>query len=106
MILSGKTVGGLNVRYVLCILCSHSPNEIQSSNLGQTKTGRLLCLYQVHCSMARHCLKTLDTFGSCQRPVFSLGVSQHMHEVTNLGKIELNCDPLCENESDVGNFKN
>ena len=25
-------------------------------------------------------LKTLDTIGNCQRPVFSLGVSQHMHK--------------------------
>ena len=29
-------------------------------------------------------LKTLDTFGDCQRPVFSLGVSQLMHKITNL----------------------
>ena len=31
-------------------------------------------------------LKTLDDIGNCQRPVFSLGVSQHMHKITNLGK--------------------
>ena len=29
-------------------------------------------------------IKTLDTFGNCQRPVFSLGVSQHEHKITNL----------------------
>ena len=29
-------------------------------------------------------LKTLDTFGNCHRPVFSLAVSQHMHKITNL----------------------
>ena len=29
-------------------------------------------------------LKPLDTIGNCQRPVFSLAVSQHMHEITNL----------------------
>ena len=29
-------------------------------------------------------LKALDTIGNCQRPVFSLGVSQHMHIITNL----------------------
>ena len=29
-------------------------------------------------------LKVLDTFGNCQRPVFSLAVSLHMHKVTNL----------------------
>ena len=40
-------------------------------------------------------LKTLDTFGNCQRPVFSLtyfsiGVTHHMHKITNLGKFKLN----------------
>ena len=29
-------------------------------------------------------LNTLDTIGNCQRPVFSFGVSQHMHKITNL----------------------
>ena len=29
-------------------------------------------------------LKTVDTIGNCQRPVFSLGVYQHMHKITNL----------------------
>ena len=35
-------------------------------------------------------LKTLDTIGNCKRLVFSLGVSQHMHKITNLWKFELN----------------
>ena len=35
-------------------------------------------------------LKTLNTIGICRRPVFSLGVSQHMHTITNLWKFELN----------------
>ena len=30
------------------------------------------------------CLKALDTFGYCRRPVFLLGVSQRMHKMTNL----------------------
>ena len=29
-------------------------------------------------------LKPLDTIGNCQRPVFPLAVSQHMHIITNL----------------------
>ena len=29
-------------------------------------------------------LKALDTTGNCQKPVFSLGVSQHVHKITNL----------------------
>ena len=28
--------------------------------------------------------KTLGTLGNCQRPVFSLGVFQRMHKITNL----------------------
>ena len=35
-------------------------------------------------------LKTVDTINNCQRPVFSLGVSQHIHKITNLWKFELN----------------
>ena len=34
-------------------------------------------------------LKTVDTIGNCRRPVFLLGVSQHMHKITNLWKFEL-----------------
>ena len=34
-------------------------------------------------------LKTVYTIGNCQTPVFSLGVSQHMHKITNLWKFEL-----------------
>ena len=30
-----------------------------------------------------------DTIGNCQRPVFSLGVSQYKHKITNLWKFEL-----------------
>ena len=32
----------------------------------------------------------MDTIGNCQRRVFSLGVSQLMHKITNLWKFELN----------------
>ena len=35
-------------------------------------------------------LKGRYTIGNCQRPVFSLGVSQHIHKITNLWKFELN----------------
>ena len=34
-------------------------------------------------------VKTLDTIGNCQRSVFSLGVSQHMHTITTLWELEL-----------------
>ena len=29
-------------------------------------------------------LKTLDTIGNCQRLVFTVDVSKHMHKITNL----------------------
>ena len=35
-------------------------------------------------------LKTLDTIGDCQKPVFSIDVAHHMHKLTNLWKFELN----------------
>ena len=34
--------------------------------------------------------QSVPTFGNCQSPVFSLGVSQHMHKITNLWKFGLN----------------
>ena len=30
---------------------------------------------------------SLDSIGNCQRPVFSLGVSQHMHKISKPVKI-------------------
>ncbi len=48
-------------------------------------------------------LKTLDTFGNCQRPVFSLGVSQHMHKITNLWKFELNWSSELRNNNGTKN---
>ena len=47
--------------------------------------------YKIHVTLGGRYLKTVDTIGSCQRPVFSLGVSQHIiHKITNLWKFELN----------------
>ena len=43
----------------------------------------------LHSSLMGNLLKTLDTIGNCQRLVFSLGVSQHIHKITNLWKFEL-----------------
>ena len=34
-------------------------------------------------------LKTVDTIGSCQRLLFTVGVSQHMHKITKRWKFEL-----------------
>ena len=38
----------------------------------------------------RAVLKTLETNGKCQRVVSTVGVSQHMHKITNLWRFELN----------------
>ena len=42
---------------------------------------------------------TVDTFGNCQRPVFSLGVSQHMHKITNLCKFGKSCEVIMEEKA-------
>ena len=49
---------------------------------GILKTGvlRKNCLYKIYGKI----LKTLDTIGNCQTPVFSLYLSEHMHKITNL----------------------
>ena len=47
-----------------------------------------------HLKMKRNkTLKALNTFGSKnrQRPIFLLGVSQHMHKETSMWKFGLNC---------------
>ena len=40
-------------------------------------------------------LKAVDTIGNCQRPVFTLGVSQHMHKHT-CENFSLICRRSCE----------
>ena len=56
----------------------------------------LLIFYFVWDVTCMPSLNTLDTIGNCQRPVFSLGVAQHMHKQTNLWKFELNWLRSCE----------
>ena len=41
-------------------------------------------------------LKTLDTIGNCQRPVFSLAVSQHMHKKQTCENLSLIGHRSCE----------
>ena len=41
----------------------------------------------------------LDTFGNCQRPVFSLGVSQHGHKITNLWIGRRSCKRIMEEKT-------
>ena len=76
-----------------------SRTDINSNTLTRrrylSKKKLLLCLTQrSHWShmLESHlaCLKTLYTIGHCQRLVFTVCVSQHMHKITNLWKFELN----------------
>ena len=43
-----------------------------------------VCDYLVSSTNHSLSLKVLDTFSNCQRPVFALGASQHMHEILHL----------------------
>ena len=46
-------------------------------------------------------LKALYTFGNCQRPVFSLGVSHHKH-TANLGSIgHLSCEKMMKEKKNL-----
>ena len=55
--------------------------------LWYTKCGPLDNTVYRKCPMA---LKAVDTIGNCQSLAFTVGVSQHMHKITNLWKFELN----------------
>ena len=78
----------------MCIFCVNSQrfnkrgeNSPCSYNLMQIKASmKVVCGISVRFPY----LKTLDTIGNCQRQVFSLSVSHHMHKTTNLWKFELN----------------
>ena len=45
------------------------------------------------------CLKTLDTIGNCQRPVFSLRVSQHMHKIICIMSHKVLCFQMLDFET-------
>ena len=59
------------------------------------QTRKLLLKYSINVWKRFHTLVHLNelkgryTIGNCQRPVFSLGVSQNMHKITNLWKFQL-----------------
>ena len=63
---------------------------IQKDDLGYTTKHLGVQWWEYFHELKYGMLKTLDTIGSCQRPVFSIGVSKHMHKITNLWKFELN----------------
>ena len=45
----------------------------------------------------------MDTFGNCQRPMFSLGVSQRMHRITNLWQLWFNWSSKLQENNDRKN---
>ena len=52
---------------------------------------KVWCHNAYHYSITRQLiLKAVDTIGNCQRIAFTVGVSKHMHKITNLWKFELN----------------
>ena len=64
-------------RFVILCICWDTPSE---------NTG----LWQLPSPTRLVPLKGKYTFGNCQRPVFSLGVSHHKHKITSLWKFRLN----------------
>ena len=59
--------------------------DVGINRIQDPKTGKFRLVGDVdYEGKLRMPLKILDTIGNCQRPVFSLSVSQHMHKITNL----------------------
>ena len=63
---------------------------IDLSPLLITKKGFMLIIILSNYHYCPLPLKAVDTFGNCQRLAFTVGVSQHMHTITNLWKFKLN----------------
>ena len=61
---------------------------------------KLWCVCSAECGFESRLtlvsLKTLDTFGNCQKPFFPLCVSQHMHKITNCENLSLIGRRSCE----------
>ena len=66
-----------------------------------------VAMFMYTCTVCINCvltwLKAVDTIGNCQRPVFSLVVSQHMHKIRNLWKFELNRSPTFQDNNERKN---
>ena len=94
-----------------CYCCSIiTISEVPLRGPSLTLWGPLSMFVKVHtalCMPEHPALKTLDSIGNCQRPVFSLGVSQHMHKITNLWKFVLNwsreksCERIMEEKTSL-----
>ena len=69
---------------------SRSTNLKIKSPTNGTKRRHVRQIWNHKDRLTLECLKGLDTFGNCQRPVFSLGAYHYMHKITNLWKFELN----------------
>ena len=70
-----------------------------SSNIYFLNTHFSHCL----CKCLSNTLKTLDSIGNCQRPLFPLGISQLMHKITNLWKFELNWSSKLRDNNEIKN---
>ena len=69
----------------MCVIEQDQDTLLKSSLKDGCTKGRKKTNFGCYSSSGRgFMLKTVDTFGYCQRLVFSLGVSQHMHRITNL----------------------
>ena len=60
-----------------CLFSSKTNKLNRNTNAKKTQQTTPTITTSKDCS-----LKALNTIGNCQRPVLSLGVSQHMHEIT------------------------
>ena len=79
-----QSVGSSPVVPMCCVMHAGAQGTYQKEKGSALVLLVLLAAYSTTAPCNSAMLKTLDTIGNCQRPVESLGVSQHMHEITNL----------------------
>ena len=59
--------------------------EDEQTHIKTPLSWKLICVFLDNCyTFYMFYLKTVDTIGNCQRLAFTVGVSHHMHKITNL----------------------
>ena len=65
-----------DLKLIIIFLCLMWANILLTNNLKKSDIKYISLI-----ATSSKTLKALDTFGNCQNPLFSIGVSQHMHKI-------------------------
>ena len=74
----------LNHSFLVCTIHNHRcETNVCMREIGCCQLGVYIPFWEFPC-IRKIILKAVDTIGNCQRLAFTVGVSKHMHKITNL----------------------